>query len=141
MKRRSLLWPLVFLLMSAGPLGTAWAGAVVVVAHGNVRKIDAVTVQRIYMGKVIEVDGVPVQPVNLKPGQVLRQRFLSDHLQQTEDAYTGYWTVRRYIGKGAPPRELNSTAEVLQYVQNTPGAVAYLDEADVPPSANVVHKK
>jgi len=141
MTRRSLWCSLIFLLMQLAPWCAAWAGAVVVVGHANVHKIDASTVQRIYTGKVIEVDGVPVQPVNLKPGQVLRQRFLNDHLQQTEDAYTGYWTVRRYIGKGAPPRELGTVAEVLQFVQSTPGAVAYLDEADVPPSANVVYKK
>jgi ABC-type phosphate transport system substrate-binding protein len=127
--------------MQMSPPCTAWAGAVVVVAHANVHKIDASTVQRIYTGKAIEVDGVAVQPANLKPGQTLRQRFLNDLMQQAEDAYTGYWTVRRYIGKGAPPRELASVAEVLQFVQNTPGAIAYLDEADVPASVNVVFRK
>lgn len=141
MSARRSLWRSLLLLMLAAPLSLAWAGAVVVVAHANVRKVDAVTVQRIYTGKVIEVEGVSVQPVNFKPGLPLRQRFLNDHLQQTEDAYTGYWTVRRYIGKGAPPRELATVAEVLQFVQSTPGAVAYLDEADVPPSTNVIHKK
>jgi len=32
-------------------------------------------------------------------------------------------------------------AEVLAFVQNTPGAVAYLDEADVPPTVNVVLRR
>jgi len=123
------------------PTCGAWAGAVVVIGHGNVRKLDAGTVQRIYTGKVIEVDGVAVQPANLKAGQPLRQRFLNDYLQQADDAYIGYWTVRRYIGKGAPPREFASVAEVLAYVNATPGAVAYLDEADVPPAANIVLRR
>jgi len=117
-----------------------WAG-VVVVANANVHKLDVPTVQRIYTGKVIEVAGVAVSPVNLHAGQPARQRFLADYLQQNEDTYLAYWTVRRYVGKGVPPRELASVADVIAYVQSTPGAVAYLDEADVPASMNVVLRK
>ena len=135
-----------FLMRCAGLLNLmcvvlpAWAG-VVVVANANVHKLDVQTVQRIYTGKVIEVAGVPVAPVNLHEGHPVRQRFLADYLQQNEDNYLAYWTVRRYVGKGVPPRELASAAEVISYVQSTPGAVAYLDEADVPASMNVVLRK
>ncbi len=134
---------LLALALLSGPLApavSAWAG-VVVVGHANVRKLDLPTVQRIYTGKVIEVGGVPVAPVNLRTGQPVRQRFLNDYLQQNEDAYLAYWTVRRYVGKGVPPREMATVADILHYVQNTPGAVAYLDEADVPASVNVLLRK
>ncbi len=141
MNQRCLFVSVLIALMPITPPCSAWAGPVVVVGHPSVHKLDAGTVQRIYTGKVIEVDGVAVMPVNLKPGQSLRQRFLQDYLQQAEDAYTGYWTVRRYIGKGTPPREMGTVAEVLAFVQNTPGAVAYLDEADVPPHVNVVLRR
>jgi hypothetical protein len=121
-------------------LSPAVAG-VVVVAHANVHKLDQATVQRIYTGKVIEVGGVTVLPVNLRVGQTLRQRFLGDYLQQTDDTYVAYWTVRRYVGKGVPPRELGSAADIISYVQSTPGAVAYLDDTDVPSGMNVVLRK
>lgn len=121
-------------------LSPAMAG-IVIVAHPNVHKLDQPTVQRVFTGKVIEVGGVTVSPVNLRVGQPLRSRFLSDYLQQTDDAYVAYWTVRRYVGKGVPPREFATVAEVISYVQSTPGAVAYLDEVDVPPSMNVVLRK
>ncbi len=140
MKRiKFLLWCawLLNILCVALPV---WAG-VVVVAHPGVHKLDMPTVQRIYTGKVIEVGGVTINPVNLRMGQSLRQRFLSEYLQQSEDTYLAYWTVRRYVGKGLPPRELSSVAEIINYVQSTPGAIAYLDEADVPASMNVVLKK
>jgi hypothetical protein len=141
MNKRCLILSALIALMQITPPCSAWAGPVVMVGHPTVHKLDAGTVQRIYTGKAIEVDGVAVMPVNLKPGQSLRQRFLQEYLQQAEDAYTGYWTVRRYIGKGTPPRELATVAEVLAFVQNTPGAVAYLDEADVPPTVNVVLRR
>jgi ABC-type phosphate transport system substrate-binding protein len=119
---------------------SCWAG-VVVVGHPALRKLDLQTVQRIYTGKVVEVDGVPVQPINAPPGQVLRQRFLSDYLQQNEGSYVAYWTVRRYVGKGAPPRELTPVAEVLSQVANTPGAIAYVDEADVTSAVSVLLRR
>jgi ABC-type phosphate transport system substrate-binding protein len=127
-------------LLSACLMLPAWAG-VVVVAHPTVHKLDLQTVQRIYTGKVIEVGGLPVTPVNLRAGQPARQRFMSDYLQQTDDSYLAYWTVRRYVGKGVPPREMATAAEVISYVQNTPGAIAYLDEADAPASLSVVLRK
>jgi len=139
--KRLKLWLCAFGLAALSGLAvSAWAG-VVVVGHANVRKLDLPTVQRIYTGKVIEVGGVPVTPVNLHVSLPARQRFLSEYLQQNEDAYLAYWTVRRYVGKGVPPRELSSVGDVIQYVQNTPGAVAYLDEADVPASMNVLLRK
>jgi ABC-type phosphate transport system substrate-binding protein len=121
-------------------LGSAQAG-VVVVANANVRKLDLATVQRIYTGKVVEVNGVSVAPVNLQQGQGLRQRFLAEYMQQSDDTSLAYWTVRRYVGKGAPPREFASVAEVIAYVLSTPGAIAYLEETDVPASMNTVLKK
>lgn len=130
-------------LLSAALLGLCGASSagVVVVAHASVRKLDLQTVQRIYAGKVVEVGGVPVLPINAPPGQSLRQRFLNDYLQLNEDSYVAYWTVRRYVGKGAPPRELSPVAEVLSQVAATPGAIAYVDEVDVPPNMNVVLRK
>jgi hypothetical protein len=140
MKRFKLLMYGIGLLNLMCVVLPAWAG-VVVVANVNVHKLDVQTVQRIYTGKVIEVAGVPVAPVNWHVGQAPRQRFLADYLQQNEDNYLAYWTVRRYVGKGVPPREVGSVTEVINYVLSTPGAVAYLDEADVPASMNVVLRK
>lgn len=114
---------------------------VVVVGHPGLRKLDLLTVQRIFTGKVIEVGGVPVVPINAPPGQVLRARFLNDYLQQNEDGYVAYWTVRRYVGKGAPPRELSPVSEVLSVVAATPGAVAYVDETEVTHSVSVLLRK
>lgn len=119
----------------------AHAGEIVVIGNSNVPKIDAETVQKIYTGKYISVAGVSVTPVGVKPGTTMRNRFLHDYLNQDEEKYTAYWTVRRYIGKGAPPVELSSPADVINYVQTTPGAVGYIDEADLKQGVNVIARK
>jgi hypothetical protein len=49
-----------------------------------------------------------------------------------------YWTVRKHIGKGTPPRELKTAAEVMDFVQATPGALGYVSAAELRPGLNVV---
>lgn len=53
--------------------------------------------QRIYGGRMVELDGQP-----------LRRRFAAAVLQQCDADFIAYWTVRRYIGKGAPARTASS---------------------------------
>jgi ABC-type phosphate transport system substrate-binding protein len=117
------------------------AGSVVVIGHASLSRLEAATVEKIFTGKAIEVGGVPVTAINASSGSSLRQRFLQSFLNQDEEKYTAYWTVRRYIGKGAPPREVASAAEVISFVQSTPGAIGYIDEADLRPGMNVLVKR
>lgn len=119
----------------AGALGAApWAraqseGPLLVIGHAGVPRVDAATVARLYTGRAIEADNQPVTVYNLAPGHALRNRFLSVCLQFDEERYRAYWTVRRHVGKGAPPRELASVALMLEVVTRTPGAVGYIDAA------------
>ena len=113
----------------------------VLIGHPSMRKLDLVTVQRIYTGKVVEIDGNPVIPVNAQPNQINRLRFLSDYLQQDEEKFVAYWTVRRYVGKGTPPREFADTASLIAYIQKTPGAIGYVDDNEVTPTMNVLLRR
>lgn len=110
----------------------------VIIGHAGMPLLDRTTLERIYMGRLVEVQGVRVTPINLPSGSVLRARFLRDYLAQDEDKYTGYWTVRRYVGKGTPPREVGSTAAVLDVVSRTEGAIGYVDEEEVRPGVQVL---
>lgn len=116
------------------------AGGVVVIGHTGLGHLDAATLQKIYTGKVIELDGVAVTAINAHAGSELRNRFLRAFLNQDEDRYTAYWTVRRYIGKGASPREMPTSTDVINFVKTTPGAIGYIDETDLQPGLNVLLK-
>jgi hypothetical protein len=111
---------------------------VLVVGHGSVPRIDNSTVMRLYTGRAIEAAGQPVTVVNLAVGHLVRQRFLAQWLQTDEERYRAYWTVRRHIGKGTPPRELDSVGQVLDFIARTPGAVGYIDAASLKPGMNVI---
>ena len=129
---------LIFALL-AFSLCEAHAQNVIVIGHAGLSKLNSTTVQRIFTGKAIEVDGVLVTAINLKSG-ALRNRFLQRFLNQDDDKYTAYWTVRRFIGKGNPPKELSSSAEVIDFVKNTPGAIGYINEDELKPGLNVVSR-
>ena len=100
--------------------------SVLVVAHPDTPALDEQTVQKIYLGKIVEIDGRPIIPVNLAKGSAMRKNFMERILAQDDDKFIAYWTVRRYIGKGSPPREFASLQEQLEFVRSTPGAVGYL---------------
>jgi ABC-type phosphate transport system substrate-binding protein len=125
-------------LLAASAPAVAADRIVMIVGHATVRKLDMATVRRIYTGKTVELDGLRVVPVNAAPGSALRQRFLAEYLDTSEDDYLAYWTVRRYVGKGTPPTELRQPADIIDFVNRTPGAIGYVDEADVPRGMNVV---
>jgi hypothetical protein len=119
----------------AGALGAApgaWAqtdGPLLVIGHAGVPRVDAATVARLYTGRAIEADNLPVTVYNLAPGHALRARFLAVCLRFDEERYRAYWTVRRHVGKGAPPPEVASVAQMLEVVTRMPGAVGYIDAA------------
>src|SRR5262245_21727438 len=130
-RKKSLLGLLVLLHALGASDGTPAPAptSLVVVAHADTPALDADTLQKIYLGKVVEVGGRPVVPVNLAKGNSLRTAFMEQVLAQDDDKFIAYWTVRRYIGKGSPPREFATTQEQLEFLRKTPGAVGYLSDA------------
>lgn len=119
--------------------GSVWAiDDIVVIAHPAIARVDQPTLQRLYTGRAVEVGGVPAHVVNAPPGTPSRERFLSQVVQLDDGRYVAYWTVRRHVGRGAPPRELKTAAEIIAYVQATPGAIGYIPASELRPGLNVV---
>jgi ABC-type phosphate transport system substrate-binding protein len=112
--------------------------AVVLIGHASVPRIDSATAQRLYSGRALEVNGQAVTVVNAASPSKARERFMARVMNQDDDKYVAYWTVRKHIGKGTPPREFKSTAELIEFVQGTPGAIGYVLEADLRAGLNIV---
>lgn len=137
MNFRSLCLLLLLLSGSARAAGDA----LVVIGHAALPKTDRQTLQRLYTGRIVSIGQHAVAPINLPPGNPLRDEFLQWVMGQNEEQYTGYWLVRRYVGKGSPPLELESVDALVKRVATTPGAVAYLPLSKVPPGGNVIFKR
>ena len=124
------------------PAAPADVGELMVVAHADTPALSEEMLQKIYLGKVVEVDGRRIIPVNLAKGNALRKKFMERILAQDDEKFIAYWTVRRYIGKGSPPREFSSVELQLEFLRNTPGAVGYLDDSSkIEPGLKTLLKK
>lgn len=114
-------------VLCASP-SSAGADEIAVVAHVDTPALDESTLQKVYLGKIVEVDGRVITPVNMARGSALRNAFMKQILTQDDEKFVAYWTVRRYIGKGTPPIEFSTVEQQLQFVRSTPGAVGYVDQ-------------
>lgn len=120
-------------LVVVGLSPPALAG-VVVIGHESLTSLgnlDKNILGRIYTGRTVQVAGQAVQPVNLAAGDAIRVAFIRETLRQSDDDYVAYWIVRRAIGKGAPPQEVNGSREMIELIRSTPGAIGYLDTSQI----------
>ncbi|MBU1365386.1 MAG: hypothetical protein KKE51_16340 [Gammaproteobacteria bacterium] len=130
----------ILLLIWLPGLGLAQE-ALVVIGHGSLPKTELSTLQRLYTGRVVSIGEHSATPVNYPVGHPLREKFLATVLGQSEEQYTGYWLVRRYVGKGAPPEVLSDVDAVVAHIQATPGAVGYVPVSKVPAGGNVIFRR
>jgi ABC-type phosphate transport system substrate-binding protein len=137
---RSLILRCLPLLIVSGLAGAA-GDDIVVIAHASLPKTDRLTLQRLYTGRIVSIGQQSAVPVNLPAGTSARDEFLQWVMEQNEEQYTGYWLVRRYVGKGSSPKELESVDEVVKYIAVTPGAVGYVPLSKVPPGTNVIFRR
>lgn len=118
------------------------AQTLLVVGHVDTPALNEETLQKVYLGKIVEVNGRPVIPVNLSQGSALRKAFMEHVMTQEDEKFIAYWTVRKYIGKGIPPREFATVEQQLEFLRRTPGAVGYIgDSADLKQGLRVLLKK
>lgn len=115
--------------------------AIVVIGHPGMPRTDQASLLRLYTGRVLSIGSQSAVPVNLSPGDPVRTQFLELILGQSEEQYTGYWLVRRYVGKGAPPLEFQTVDALLKHVLTTPGAVGYVPLSRVPAGGNVIFRR
>jgi len=76
--------------------------------------------------------GEPLRPVNLSSKFTVHDQFTREVLQKTPAQLRSYWNQQIFSGKGVPPLEVNTTADVIAYVLANPGAIGYLP-GDVDP--------
>jgi hypothetical protein len=112
--------------------------ALVLIGHSSLQKTDLATLQRLYTGRVVSLNKQAATPLNLPAGNPIRQQFITTVLGQNEEQYSGYWLVRRYVGKGAPPEEVATPEEIIRIVGSTPGAVGYIPSSKAPAGSNII---
>lgn len=126
-------------LAASGFGGTSFARTpqyrVIVNPHNTVTAVDREFLRNAYLKKQTAwPHGEPVRPVALSRKFTVQEQFTREVLQKTPAQLRNYWNQQIFSGKGVPPVELDTTAEMIAYVVANPGAVGYLP-IDVDPGA------
>lgn len=140
MTLRQRLWLMLAIVFATPALASA---GVVVIAHPSVslQMLDAEQVAQLYLGRVTALpDGTRPVVLDLMEGDPQRVEFSERVLGKSEQQLRSYWTRMIFTGKGQPPRTLNSSADMLRVVANTPGAIGYLDSGAVTGKVKVLFR-
>lgn len=130
------------LLLAASLLISTVANAeVAVIVHpSNANELDKTAITRIYTGKAKSFpDGKQVVPINQADGGTT-DAFNKSVLNKSTSQLRAYWSKLIFTGKGAPPKVVNTEAEVIELVSTNPNIIGYVDAASVTDSVKVVAK-
>jgi ABC-type phosphate transport system substrate-binding protein len=100
---------------------------VIVNASNPATQITRLKVGEIFLKKEKRwPDGQPAVPVEPPGKSAVRQRFDQEIFGKPVIAISAYWQQMIFGGKGVPPPEKSSDADVVAFVRETPGAVGYV---------------
>lgn len=112
---------------------SAVAQVVVVVNPAMNENISSDDIARLYTGR-----SSVLQPVNLKESDAKRAQFDEKAVGRSSAQLKAYWSKLVFTGKGTPPPELNSDADVIQFVSSNEYGIGYIDAANVTDKVKVI---
>lgn len=117
----------LLLLLGGAEQLSAQGYQVVVNAGNSVASMTARDVSRLFQKKTTRWDnGQMVIPVDLPERSPVRAAFSRSVHGKSVSALKAYWQRQIFSGRGVPPVEKVSNAEVLQYVAANASAVGYV---------------
>lgn len=118
---------------------SVFAELVIVVNPANTNAIDAKQIKRIFLGKDKKFpDGSESIPVNQLQESTLRQEFDESVLGRSSSQVSAYWSKLVFTGKGIPPKEVTSDAQVIDLVSKNPSVIGYVNKSSVNDSVKTV---
>jgi ABC-type phosphate transport system substrate-binding protein len=111
---------------SAAPAATA-SYKVVVNSANPASSMVRDDLAKLFLKKVTTwPSGQPVQPVDQSKDSAVRKAFSQAVLGKDVSAVESFWQQAIFSGRGVPPPEKSSDADVLAFVRANPNAVGYV---------------
>ena len=121
-------------LLSAAPAG-AQTYRVIVNASNSTTTISKDDLARVYMKKLTTwKGGGETVVVDQGPRSPVRAQFSTQVLGRDVATMKNYWQQSLFAGRGVPPIEQASDAQVLAFVSSNPNAIGYVSETAALPS-------
>ena len=121
---------MIALLLSLAVSGSVFAEVVVIVHPSNGIALTPEQASNIFLGKTSSFPGDgPVTPVDMAEGNAVREEFHSKVTKKDVSQLKAYWSKQTFTGKGTPPKEMASAAEMKKFVASNPGAAGYIEKS------------
>ncbi len=123
-----------------GALANAEIAVIVSTSNAN-SALDQDTISRVFLGKTSNFpDGSQAIPVDQNEGSASREAFNDKVLGKSSSQLKAYWSRLIFTGKGTPPKESGSDADIKNLVAKNPNLIGYVDSSVVDSSVKVVFK-
>ena len=131
------------LLVSGLALGARADEVVPVVsAKSPVTALSPVQVADIFLGKATRFpDGSPAIPLDQNEESPAREKFYAQFTGKSPAQVKAHWSKQIFTGRGQPPRQVASGAEMRRAVAENPGAIGYIDSKLVDSSVRVIEPR
>lgn len=131
------------LLASAALLAAASVAqaqvAVIVNAKSATASMTADQVASIFLGKTTTLpSGATAVPADQSESSAIRDQFYTKVTGKQAAQVKAAWSRLVFSGKGTPPKELASSAEVKKFVAANPDAIGYIEKSAVDGSVKAV---
>ena len=128
MKRTGIVLLFVLWAAAAGPVGAEDGAYKVIVNPANpTTQVTRMKLGEMFLKKAPRwSDGIPISPMEPSGKSSVRQRFTLETYGKTVMAISAYWQQMIFSGKGVPPPERSSDADIVAFVRETPGAIGYV---------------
>ncbi len=119
----------------------AQAEVAVIVHPSNAATFDADAVSKLYLGREKSFPGgAAAVPLALGDDAAATAEFNDKILKKPSSQLKAYWSKLIFTGKGTPPKEIASDAEMVKLISSNPNMIGFVDAKAVDGSVKVVLK-
>lgn len=140
MNFRKLMQACVIASLFASGGATSAAPEVVVIANATstISAASSEDIARLFLGKTKAVKGEKLTPVDQSKDSDVASQFYSNVVGKNASQLRAYWSKLVFTGKGKPPKELGTSADVLAAVAANPSLIGYIEASAVNDSVKVL---
>jgi ABC-type phosphate transport system substrate-binding protein len=122
-------------------IGGAVHADVLIITNKDV-KDTAITkedLKEIFLGKKVQwTDNTKIRFVTSKEPDS-HKTFLRTYINKSAKQYSNYWRKMVFTGKGKIPKSFTTSAEMIEYVSGTSGAIGYIGSSTTPANVNTIN--
>ena len=123
-------------------LVTSFASAAetsVIVNQANSDSFDEKAIKRIYLGKIKAFpSGGKITVFTLDDNAPETELFRQSALNKSNSQFKAYWSKLAFTGKGTPPTEVATSADMISTVSSDTSAIGFVDSSAVTGDVKVI---